>query len=233
MIRRAFDEFESRAATLGEAVAHHAGATASETDRAVSSLQGELARLESLARLRVAFEPIRPLVQSGPVPRTSLVVGFASSMEKVLPRGAPISATATNRVQVTLARNEKESFQVLVLPCEGPLREVRVRVGSLRSASGAEFLSTNVSPVPVVAPHHINEESKTRDRRGCFIIFRSWFSTKRTCWPMGRRNTLPRRRSRGELQLTGKIRASLRFCSPTHWTPPGRAAVAAAVPGCQ
>ncbi len=145
---RTFDELESRAAALGETVAH-AGAAASETDHAVLSLQGEVARLESLARFRVAFEPLRGQVQSGPVVRADLVVGFASSMEKVLPRGAPVSATATNRVQASLARNEKESFQVLVLACEGPLREVRVRVGSLRSASGAEFFSTNISAVPV------------------------------------------------------------------------------------
>lgn len=124
-------------------------ATASGAALAESSSTNEAARLESLARFRAAFEPIRPLVQAGSAARPDLVVGFASSMEKILPRGAPVFATVTNRIQVRLARNEKQSFQVLVLPGEKPLRAVQVRVGHLRALGAVELRSANISAVPV------------------------------------------------------------------------------------
>jgi hypothetical protein len=136
------------ATALGETVAR-AEAGVLQADGAAASVRSELARLESLARFRAAFEPVRRQVAAGPAARTDLAVGFASSMEKVLPRAAPVSATVTNRLEVGLARNEKESFQVLVLPGEGDLKRVQVRVDSLRSAAGPEFSSTNINAVPV------------------------------------------------------------------------------------
>jgi len=43
-------------------------------------------------------------------------VGFATSMEKVLPRAAPLSLAVQDKIELSLARNEKESFQVVVAP---------------------------------------------------------------------------------------------------------------------
>jgi hypothetical protein len=145
---REFGDLESRAAKLSDTVSR-AGAEVLEADHDVASLQAELARLESLTRFRAAFAQFRREVQAGPEPRADVAVGFATSMEKILPRGAPISVTATNRLEVSLARNEKGSFQVLVLPCDRPLRDVRVRAGNLASAGGAEFLSTHITAAPV------------------------------------------------------------------------------------
>lgn len=44
-----------------------------------------------------------------------------------------------------MARNEWQSFQVIVLPCESDLPDVRVAVSDLKSAGGAVFRASNVS----------------------------------------------------------------------------------------
>jgi hypothetical protein len=118
-----------------------------DANRAPDRLRGQLNRLESLAAFRVGFEAAK--LPAGSTPRAGLAIGFASSMEKVLPRSGTLPATATNRVTVSLARNEKESFQVLVLAGENDLKQVRLRVGELRSENGAQLSATNVLAAPV------------------------------------------------------------------------------------
>ncbi|MFC1805963.1 glycoside hydrolase domain-containing protein, partial [Planctomycetota bacterium] len=77
------------------------------------------------------------------------MVGFADSMTKVLPRaGVPKLATAS-RVEVRLARNEKEALQVIVVPVERDLDKVKVRVRDLRGPGGALFPADRVDTVPV------------------------------------------------------------------------------------
>ena len=48
-------------------------------------------------------------------PSTNLLVGWATSMEKFLPRDTPFDLKPARDIDVSLARNEKESFQVAVL----------------------------------------------------------------------------------------------------------------------
>jgi len=114
-----------------------------------TQVQAQLGSLEALAKFRADFARIRPTVQVGAEPRTDLAVGFATSMEKVLPRTGRPEARVSHQVELALARHEKESFQVLVLPCERDLRQVQVRVTDLHTAGGDTFASQNVDAVPV------------------------------------------------------------------------------------
>jgi hypothetical protein len=68
---------------------------------------------------------------------TNLLVGLATSMEKVLPRDTPFELKPMHEIEISLARNEKESFQVVVLPVAAALKKVLVSVGDLKSPSGA------------------------------------------------------------------------------------------------
>jgi hypothetical protein len=124
--KRAVENLEARANALKNALA---GAKMSVLDAncQIASLRVEMERLEPMARFRKEFETVRPRVQSSAKVRNDIAVGFASSMEKVLPRGGvAITPRVTNAVEVALARNEKESFQLLVLPCERDLSRVRI-----------------------------------------------------------------------------------------------------------
>ena len=146
--RRALGDIDAHVAAFSDAVAQ-AGPGVLEAGRTAAAITGELERLDSAARFRTDFEAIRSLAQTGLAARTDMAVGFATSMEKILPRVAPFSLTVTNRVALELAQNEKESFQVLMLPCERDLRRVRVRIGDLRADGGALFASTNIKAAPV------------------------------------------------------------------------------------
>ena len=73
------------------------------------------------------------------LPASNLLVGFATSMEKLLPRETPFEIKPAREVEVSLARNEKESFQVAVLPAADTLRNVSVSVSDLKSAGGPVF----------------------------------------------------------------------------------------------
>jgi hypothetical protein len=73
-----------------------------------------------------------------------MAVGFVTSMEKVLPRDVPFAATVAKEVKLSLARNEKESFQVLVLATDGPLHQVQLSTTELRSDTGAVLAQEQV-----------------------------------------------------------------------------------------
>jgi hypothetical protein len=70
-------------------------------------------------------------------PSTNLLVGLASSMEKVLPRDAPFDLAPAREFELSLARNEKESFQVVVVAAASPLKKVSVGASDLKTATGA------------------------------------------------------------------------------------------------
>jgi hypothetical protein len=98
----------------------------------LGALPGRLARAKSI----LAFQ--KACLEIG-LPATNLLVGFAASTEKVLPREVPIDIKPAREVQVSLARNEKESFQVAVVPAAGALKQVSVSVSDLKSSGGAVF----------------------------------------------------------------------------------------------
>lgn len=76
---------------------------------------------------------------------SEMSVGVASPMVKVLPRGPDILAAPATGAVVRLARNERESLQIVVTPGDRDLSGVRVRVSDLRRADGVVFAATNIA----------------------------------------------------------------------------------------
>ena len=112
-------------------------------------LRAESEAVESRLGLRRGFETLRPQVESAAGVGEGVVVGFADSMTKVLPRAGIPPVTTSTRVTVRLARNETESLQVVVLPMADDLEGVRVRVGDLRLRDGTVFPAGSIRAVPV------------------------------------------------------------------------------------
>ncbi len=73
-----------------------------------------------------------------------IMAGFATSTEKILPRDVPFDLTVAKSIELGVARNEKESFQLVLMPREGALKKVSVAVGELKSGSGEVFPAENV-----------------------------------------------------------------------------------------
>ncbi len=119
-----------------------------EAQRQVDRIDSLLGRLDSLVALRVGFEQVRPRVRrSGFGDGTA--VGLADSMVKVLPRDVPVTVAPAERIDVALARNERESAQLVVVPLERSLRQVAVRVANLTGPGGATFPAAAIQAVPV------------------------------------------------------------------------------------
>jgi len=78
------------------------------------------------------------------MPENGMLVGFATSMEKILPRDMPFELTVAKEVEISLARNEKESFQVAVMSVGKDLQKVSVTVSDLESEEGEVFESGNI-----------------------------------------------------------------------------------------
>lgn len=76
----------------------------------------------------------------------AICVGWATSMEKVRPRDGALPKVATD-LFVRLARGEKESVQLFVVPMSGDLRNVKVAVnGDLAMQNGdAAFAASNIA----------------------------------------------------------------------------------------
>lgn len=127
--RRAREEASSPTLTLArlETIRHE-----------LEGLPGEARRVESIFRFRKAFEGLR-------LGDTPLLVGFATSMEKLLPRRIPFELSVARRVELALARNERESLQVAVMPRDGALKGVRVSVTDLKSRSGAVLPAARIN----------------------------------------------------------------------------------------
>ena len=125
---------------------------ASETAAAKSALakvKGELAAAKDEAatirdRLR-AYYTFREACLKAGQDSSKMSVGLASSMVKVLPRGTDLPAVPATEATVRLARNERESMQVVVAPGDRALKGVRVRAADLRRADGAVFAASNIA----------------------------------------------------------------------------------------
>lgn len=103
-----------------------------EINRELSGFPEQAERIKSLIRLQRAGADVGWSA-------ADMAIGFATSMEKILPRAPTINLQISKEICVNLARNEKESFQVAVVPVSRPLRKVSVRVSDLKSASGVVF----------------------------------------------------------------------------------------------
>lgn len=106
---------------------------------AVESLHAltlEVNRLPSLAALRAS-------VQSSD---SSYVVGWVSSMQKVIPREMPLPFLENSASEtLSLARNESESIQLVVIPLDQELKNVRVEAGRFATRDGQELPADSVT----------------------------------------------------------------------------------------
>ena len=110
----------------------------------LEALRQELAALPPKAERVVSVMRLRKDCREAGQPANPMLVGLATSMEKILPRDMPLEIAPAREAEVRLARNEKESFQLVVLPVAQALRKVAVRAGDLHSAHGATFGRTNI-----------------------------------------------------------------------------------------
>ena len=78
------------------------------------------------------------------LPSSNVLVGFATSMEKTLPRKAPFEIHPSKQIELSVARNEKESLQLAVMPVGAALRKVAVSVGELKTTNGAVFAHEHI-----------------------------------------------------------------------------------------
>ncbi len=120
-----------------------------QSQATIARLRDDGLRLESVVRLRAGFESVRKSVEVGRGDRTDVVVGFATSMEKVLPRAAVPDLRVSREVSVSLACNEKEAFQVIVMPCERKASQVSVRVTGLKTSRGEHLVASGITASPV------------------------------------------------------------------------------------
>ncbi len=99
----------------------------------------------------------RALASEQPVP-----VWIESPLEKIAPNDVVVSTgTVEQTVRVALARNERESFQVVLRPASGQsLDGVNLRAGPLQAVSGAGIIPASnielhrVGYIPVPVPSH-------------------------------------------------------------------------------
>ena len=138
---------ESRLADL-QARVDRGDESALEVPAEIARLRNEVSRLETFVAVELGFEKVRPAVQVAEA-GSDVVIGFATSMEKVLPRAGVPSLRTSRRVSLSLAQNEKESLQVIVMPLRRDLESVRVRVSDLRAARGERLAAENVDAIAV------------------------------------------------------------------------------------
>jgi len=95
------------------------------------------ARADSMARFQAAFDRLG-------IDSPDMLIGFATAAEKIPPRAEPFDIRASRGISAELARNEKESVQVLVTPRHKALKRVTVTVSDLRSEGGDVFAARHV-----------------------------------------------------------------------------------------
>jgi len=145
-LRRAGQAAEQRLNALATLL-QAAGPEVLDIPQAVARMQQELEGLRPALELALRFRRIQPRVLAKGASRRDVIAGFATSMEKILPRRPGPEFTISDHVEVRLARNEWESFQVIVLPRDGDLKDVSVQVSDLRSDNGAVFPGSAIQTV--------------------------------------------------------------------------------------
>ncbi len=109
----------------------------------VSALAAEeAARADERAK---SIENLRQSCRSLGIASDKMLIGFASSMDKILPRDVPVKLRAAKSIDISAARNEKESFQIAVTPAgAADLKKVVVKATDLRSKDGNVLTKVNI-----------------------------------------------------------------------------------------
>ncbi len=110
----------------------------------LDAINAELSALPSRSERLLATFRFHQACAKANIPSSPMLVGLATSMEKLMPRAAPFELRPTRDIALRLARNEKESFQIAVLPARDALKKVSVNVTDLTSSSGAIFTRSHI-----------------------------------------------------------------------------------------
>jgi hypothetical protein len=103
-----------------------------------SNITMECGRLQSLVFLQKACE------KQG-IPTSPMLIGFANSMQKIVPQDMAVDLKAAKTVNLSVARNEKEAFQVAITPSGiSTVRGVSVSTGDLHSKNGGVLAASNI-----------------------------------------------------------------------------------------
>ncbi len=108
------------------------------------AIGNQVAALPSKAERIAATLRFQNACRDAGLPSSDMLVGVATSMDKILPRAGAIALTATKEVELSLAKNEKESVQIGVLPAGKALKKVSVQVGDLTAADGKVLRHENI-----------------------------------------------------------------------------------------
>lgn len=80
---------------------------------------------------------LRALSRAEAIGADRFVLAVETSMQKVFLEASRFSSSFRDRYRLEAARNEHESFQVVVFPCRGSIHDVRWRIDPLRGPGGA------------------------------------------------------------------------------------------------
>ncbi len=130
---------EQRLAQLAAALDSASGPDLLRAPLELDRIAQNLPVLRKTLNLALAFDAVRPAVQDNGNPRSDVIAGFASSMVKIRPRRPGPAIAISDHAELSLARNEYESLQLVVLPRIRPLRHVAVQITPLRGPQGAIF----------------------------------------------------------------------------------------------
>jgi hypothetical protein len=105
----------------------------------LKALQTELSGMSNRSERLLSTLRFQQACAKAHLPTGPLLVGVATSMEQIMPRVMPFDLRPAREVAVRLARNEKESVQVVVLPADEALGKVSVHATDLTASDGSVF----------------------------------------------------------------------------------------------
>ncbi len=106
----------------------------------VQQAKSDLDRLPGASERLIAEGKFEAACNAAEIGAPAMLVGFSTSMVKLLPREMPFEVDVRRSMELSLARNEKEAFQVAVMPRGEALRGVELSVTDLKTEAG-EVLS--------------------------------------------------------------------------------------------
>ncbi len=117
----------------------------------INEIISSINRVEDIGKLWSQFDAVASSSRLEKAGRKDVVAGFATSMEKILPKTGLVSnqVRISKQIKVSLAKREKEAFQVIVIPYKSDLKKVAIKIGNLISDNGAVFKAENIRAVPV------------------------------------------------------------------------------------
>ena len=103
------------------------------------------------------------------LPQADFAIGFEGPMQKVMIRDFPFAGWFDDHYDLSLARNEHEGLQVVVMPFESDLKNVSVAVSPLK-ASGGGAMPDGKTEVSLVGHVDVNDRPPYED-----ITYHGWY----------------------------------------------------------